>query len=407
MNNKKMSVSTKMFIGFLVGIVLGVFFSAIGFQSEYIEMLGNLFIKLVKMLIVPLLVSSMVCGIASMQNGKKLGRVFLKAGFLYLVMTGLAILLGIMAVKLTGVGQGMALETGSIEVKGKAYAGFASTVLNLVPDNPIQAMASGNLLQIIVFSVILGLAIVRCGEKGKLFLKGLQSFVQIMFSFVDVIMIIAPIGICALMANTIARYGLASILPLLKMVIVCYATMILFALVIYAPCVCLYCKIPFSTFWKTAAEPILIAASTQTSSAAMSSNMQAAQRLGVPESTSTFLISLGNTVNMAGVAISLGILSNFVANAYGIELTTANQITIIISGIMLAVGAVGVPSYQLVIMTAIFPQVGLPLAGVALVSGIDSIRGMISTAMNVLGDLVVALIVSKSEGELADYRNIK
>lgn len=403
MKNKKMSISEKMLIGFIVGTVLGVIFSIIGFQSEYIEMIGNLFIKSVKMLIVPLLVSSMICGVASMEDSKKLGRVFAKAAILYLVMTGVAILTGIIAVKLTGIGNGMALGADIPEVEGKAYEGFAATILNLVPDNPVAAMANGSLLQIIVFSVLLGLALVKSGEKGKPFLICAQSFVEIMFKFVEVIMVIAPFGICALMANTIAKYGLATILPLLKMLVVCYVTMILFAVVVYLPCVRLYCKIPVKVFIKYASEPFLIAASTQTSSAAMSSNMQAAQKMGAPESISTFLISLGNTVNMAGVAISLGILSNFVANAYGIPLTIGNQITIILSGIMLAVGAVGVPSYQLVIMTAIFPQVGLPLAGVALVSGVDSIRGMISTAMNVLGDLVVALMVSKSENELKAY----
>lgn len=403
MNKKKMSISTKMLIGFVVGTVLGVIFSAVGFHSEYIEMIGNLFIKSVKMLIVPLLFSSMVCGVASMDDSKKLGRVFLKAGFLYLAMTGLAIFAGIAAVKLTGIGSGMELGMEAAEMEGKAYAGFAATILNLIPDNPVSAMANGELLQIIVFSLLLGLALVKAGEKGKPFLRGMQSFVEIMFRLVEVIMTIAPFGICALMANTIAKYGLATILPLLKMLVVCYVTMILFALVVYLPLVSVYCKIPARVFLKHASEPILIAASTQTSSAAMSSNMQVAQKMGVPESISTFLISLGNTVNMCGVAISLGILSNFVANAYGINLTMGNQITIIISGIMLAVGAVGVPSYQLVIMTAIFPQVGLPLAGVALVSGVDSIRGMISTTMNVLGDLVVALIVAKSEKELGDY----
>lgn len=399
MKEKKMSISTKMLIGFLVGTIFGVICSAVGFHSEYIEMFGSLFIKSVKMIIVPLLVSSMVCGVAIMDDSKKLGRVFAKAGALYLVMTGVAIFAGIMAVKITGIGSDMALGSEIADVEGKAYEGLASTILNLVPDNPVKAMADGSLLQIIVFSVLLGLALVKAGDKGKPFLKGMQALSETMFCFVEVIMVIAPFGICALMTNTIAKYGLSTILPLVKMLVVCYVTMILFAVVVYLPCIRFYCKIPIRTFWKYASEPCLIAASTQTSSAAMSSNMKAAQAMGASQDISTFLISLGNTVNMCGVAISLGILSNFVANAYGINLTMMDQLTIVMSGIMLAVGAVGVPSYQLVIMTAIFPQVGLPLAGVSLVSGVDSIRGIISTMMNVLGDLIVALIVSKSENK--------
>lgn len=371
-----------------------------GWSVDYIEPFGDAFIKLVKILIVSLLLGSLISGIAGMNDMCKLGRVAVKAMGFYILTTALAIAVGILVANVLQPGAGMNLAFTTEEVTKSEFAGVLNTILSLIPDNPVASMVNANLLQLIVFSLFVGAAASSIGNEGLSFMTFMKSFTNVMYRVVEIVMLYAPVGVCALMATTVGTHGLGSILALGKMIITTYVTLFLFILVVYMPIDLFYVKIPAKTFWKCMREPSLIAFSTTSSMAALPANLIATQKMGVDESTASFLIPLGNTVNMAGTAMYVGIVSNFVAQAYGVSLTTSDQVMVVLLGVMLAVGAVGVPGYMIVIMSAIFSQIGLPISGVSLVSGVDSIISMARTVVNVFGDAVVAIGVAKSEGEL-------
>ncbi len=213
----------------------------------------------------------------------------------------------------------------------------------------------------------------------------------------EYVMLYAPIGAFALIASTVSQYGLSVVLPLGKMIITVYGTLIAFVLIVYLPMIKFSSNVKFKEFMKSMQEPLLIAFSTTSSMAALPSNIRAAQKLGLREDVSSFLIPLGNTVNMAGAAMYIAIVSNFVAQVYGMDLSIMQQVHIIFTALLISIGAVGIPGYMIVMMTSVFSTVGIPLEGVSLVAGVDKVLDMARTPCNVLGDVAIASVVDKSE----------
>ena len=395
---KKMGLSTWMIIALILGIIIGAACNSMGIDTAPIKPLGDIFISLVKMLVVPLLMASIISGTSSMNNMKKLGRVAVKAIILYVATMCLAMILGIVVANVIQPGVGVQLAGGDAAVyEGKEFPGFLQTILNMVPSNVVASMAAGDLLPLILFSVFFGFCINAAGDKGRLVADFVASFAEIMYKMTGYVMMYAPVGAFALICYTVGNYGLSVVLPLGKMIITVYATLIAFVLLIYVPMLKGFCGINAPRFLKAMQEPLLIAFSTTSSMAALPSNMRASQELGLSKDVSSFLIPLGNTVNMAGAAMYIAIVSNFVAQAYGMPLSIGQQINVVITALLISIGAVGIPGYMIVMMTSVFTTVGIPLDGVSLVAGVDKILDMARTPCNIIGDVAIALVVDKSE----------
>ena len=403
---KKMKLSTQMIIALVLGAVVGAMFNTFGWDTGYVKPFGDIFISLVKMLVVPLLMTSIISGTSSMNNMKKLGRVALKAICLYVATMCLAMVIGIVVANVVKPGVGVLIVSDELATyEGKAFNGVLNTLVSLVPSNVISAMANGDLLPLILFSVFFGVCLNAVGEKSQTVAKFISEFAEVMYKMTSYVMMYAPIGAFALITNTVGNYGLSVLLPLGKMIITVYATLIGFVFLVYAPMLKFGCGISMKKFLSAMEEPLLIAFSTTSSMACLPSNMRASQKLGLSEDVSSFLIPLGNTVNMAGAAMYIAIVANFVAQAFGMPLTIMQQVSIVLTALLISIGAVGIPGYMIVMMTSVFSTVGIPLDGVSLVAGVDKILDMARTPCNIIGDVAIALFIDKGEkkrGEKSD-----
>lgn len=398
MKKKKMNLSVQMIIALIIGIITGAICNSFGIKTTVIKPFGDAFISMVKMLVVPLLMASIISGTCAMNDMRKLGRVALKAVVLYFSTMCLAMIFGIVVAGIVRPGDGVILAAeGVAAYEGKEFTGIGATILNMIPSNVFGAMANGDLLPLILFSVFFGFCVNACGEKAKPIINGVNMFAEVMYKMTSYVMMYAPIGAFALICNTVASYGLAVVLPLAKMIVTVYGCIIVFVMVVYAPMLFFVCKIRPTQFLSAMQEPLMIAFSTTSSMAALPSNMRASEKLGLTPEVSSFLVPLGNTINMAGAAMYMAIVSNFVAQAYGMALTLPQQIHIILTALLIAVGAVGIPGYMIVMITSVFSTVGIPLDGVSLVAGVDKILDMARTPANIIGDVAIALVVDKTE----------
>ena len=276
---------------------------------------------------------------------------------------------------------------------------MVDTLLNIVPLTPVKALTDGSMLQVIFFAVMFGFCISLVGEKVRPLYNFFEMAGSVMIKLTSVVMLYAPIGVFGLMATTVATHGMAVLLPLIKVIGVMYLGALVHVSVVYLPLVS-YCKVGIKRFFKTLAEPLLVAFTTCSSAAALPSNIRSVRELGVTKSIASFSIPLGNTINMDGTAIYMGVTTIFVAEIYGISLTVAQMATVVLMGILAAVGTMGVPGAALIMVSMIFVQIGIPLEGIALIAGIDRVLDMARTTLNVLGDATGAVIVTKTEGEL-------
>ncbi len=397
---KKMGLPAKMGIGFGLGIILGLLLQAIGWDPSWVKPFGDVFIRLIRMIVVPLVFASLVTGAASMGDLSKLGRVSVKTIIYYLATTAVAVFFGLMVANIFQPGVGLNLAMEGLKAKEVSPPGAVQTLLNIIPLNPAQAMAEGNLLQIIFFAIFFGFALSALGEKGKPLLKIFEVTNDVMIKITNAVMVYAPYGVCALIAFTVGKSGLQVLLPLAKLIVLMYVAAALHVCVVYLPLIKGVAKVSLKDFFRIMSAPLLVAFSTCSSAAALPANLDATEKIGVPRDISSFTIPLGTTINMDGAAIYLGLAAVFIAQIYGIELALSTQLTILLMAILASIGSVGVPSAALVVMTMVFTQVHLPLEGIALVAGVDRILDMARTTLNVMGDATGAIVVSKLEGEL-------
>ncbi|MCW7753260.1 dicarboxylate/amino acid:cation symporter [Desulfobotulus sp. H1] len=397
---KKMSLPAKMGIGFAAGILLGFIFQMGGWDIAWVKPFGDIFIRLIRMIVVPLVFISLVAGAASMGDLSKLGRVSVKTIIYYVGTTAIAVFIGLIIANVFQPGAGLTLSLEGLKAREVTPPGTLETFLNIVPLNPVQALAEGKLLQIIFFAIFFGFALSSLGETGKPLLKIFEVGNEVMIRITAAVMHYAPYGVCALIAYTVGNSGIEVLLPLMKLIVLMYVAALIHVCVVYLPLLKGAGKFPLVTFFKVMSQPLLIAFSTCSSAAALPANMAATEKLGVPRQISSFTIPLGTTINMDGAAIYLGLAAVFVAQIYGIELSFASQLSILLIAILASIGSVGVPSAALVVMTMVFTQVQLPMEGIALVAGVDRILDMARTTLNVMGDATGAVVVSRLEGDL-------
>jgi len=398
-----MKLWQKMLIGLGVGTAVGMLLGPT--SAQYVKPVGTVFLSLLNMLVVLLVFSSMTVGVASIGDVKKLGRVGLKTLAMYAGTTVVAIAIGLVMAKLFNPGMGMGLEHDAIQISIDETPQLITMFMSLVPNNPIGSLASGNILQVIVFSIFLGLGITFAGEKGKPMLHVLESLSEVMFSMTGIVMKLAPYGIFAIMAWVSGTFGFTVLYKLLKLVCAYYAGCLIHLVLVYGGLLMLVSKVRVMPFFKGMTDSIALAASTTSSSATLPATIHCVEEnLGVSKNIASFVLPLGSTVNMNGTAIFQGIAAVFIAQAYGIDLGFQELILIVVTATLSAVGCAGIPGGALITLSIVLGSVGLPLEGIAIVAGIDRLRDIGGTVMNVLGDAVVALCVSKSEKEFDEER---
>jgi len=397
-----MKLFQKILIGFVLGVILGAIW---GPGIVWVKPIGTIFLSLLKMLIVPLIFSTLVVGVASIADPKKLGRVAGKTIAYYLITTAFAITIGLLLGNILQPGAGMNLVLEGAAKEAAKAPSLIDTVVNLIPTNPVGAMAQGTVLQIIVFALFFGYAMTKAGEKGAAVLKFFEGFAETMYKLTGTVMGFAPYGVFALIAVTVGTHGLSVLIPFAKLIFAVYLGVIIHEVVVYSGMVSIIGKMSPVKFFKGFSEAALLAFSTCSSSATLPVSMRVAQdNLGVSPTISSFVQPLGATVNMDGTALYQGVCALFVAQAYGIPLGLGGQLTVLLTALLASIGTAGVPGAGLVMLTLVLTSVGLPLEGVALIAGIDRILDMARTSCNVTGDAACAVVVAKTEGELAEVK---
>ena len=403
MKGSRMSLPTQMAVGMVLGIIVGALTPAVGIDPSCFKPVGQLFINLVRMVVVPLVLTTLIAGAASVGDVSKLGRVAGKTLIYYLATTGVAVVIGLVLANIFQPGHGLSISTEGLQARQVTPPALVDVFLNIVPINPVDALSKGNMLQIIFFALLFGFGISVIGDKGKPALHFFDSAADVMIKVTHFAMLYAPIGVFGLMAYTVSMHGLSVLLPLIKLVFVMYLACLLQIILVYLPCVKAASLTP-TQFFKGLASSMMIAFTTCSSAAALSTTLLSVQKLGASRSVSSFSIPLGNTINMDGAAIYMGIAAIFAAEVYGIPMPLDQQLIVILLAILASIGSMGVPGAALIMITMVFSQVGIPLEAIALVAGVDRIMDMARTTINVLGDATGAVLVSKLENDFDPER---
>ena len=349
------------------------------------------------MLVVPLVFCSITVGITSLGNLSLMGRIGLKAIIIYLLTTAFAISLALICAIIINPGQGFEIDN-ALQFSAKEAPSLSSVLISIVPSNPILAMAEGEMLQIILFAIILGIAITITGKNAESFKKGITSLNEIMMSMVQIIMKFAPLGVFCLIAKTFASQGIDMIIPLASYFFTVTIVLLLHVLLTYSAFLKFIGNVSPILFLKKMRTAVVFAFSTASSNATIPVTLNTVEkRLGVDKSVASFTVPLGATINMDGTAIMQGVATVFIASVYMVDLTIGDYLTVILTATLASIGTAGVPGVGLIMLTMVLTQVGLPVEGVALIIGIDRLLDMMRTAVNITGDSMVSLITSKSE----------
>lgn len=394
-----MGLAMQMLIGLVLGVIVGMFLDS-QFATTYVKPFGDLFIRLIRMVVVPLVFATLVAGAAGISDVSKLGRVAIKTLVIFMLTSAIAVIFGLLIANIIDPGVGLTLSTEGLKAAQVKAPSFVQTLLDIVPINPMEAFAKGSILQIIFFAIMFGFCLNFLGEKGRPVYHFFDIVGNLMIHMTQVVMRYAPIGVFALMAVVVSQHGLAVLLPLGKLILASFIATALLVILIYIPIVMFIIRIPVADYFKGIFEPWLIAFTTCSSAAAMAANLVASRRLGATNSIASFAVPLGNTINMNGTAVYMGVCAVFAAQIYDLPLTMGDQVIVVITGVLAAVGTAGVPGAGLIMSTLVFTQIGIPLEVIALIAGVDRVLDMIRTSINVVGDSTTALMVSRMEGEL-------
>lgn len=403
-------ILTGMGIGAVVGLMCSLLMNKAGgtighLTDEYVveglfNLVGQAFLALLRVLVVPLVFVSLVCGTAALDDVRKLGRIGVRTVALYLFTTAVAISLALVAAIIIGPGKGFGLAS-DVAFQAKAAPSLVEVLIAIFPKNVVSAMAQGNMLQIIVFAVLFGLALTLSGKPGQRVLSVFEDLNEVIMTLVWIIMKIAPYGVFALIARTFATQGFDAFGPLIKYFLLVLAVLIIHALVTYPLLLKSISGLNPGPFLKKLRDVQIFAFSTASSNATIPVTLKTAEeKLGVNNSVASFTVPLGATINMDGTAIMQGVATVFIAQAYSMGLGVTDYLVIIMTATLASIGTAGVPGVGLIMLSMVLTQVGLPVEGIGLIIGIDRLLDMVRTAVNVTGDSAVSCIVAKGEGEL-------
>ena len=410
---KKISLTSMIFIALIAGAITGMVLHYLVPDSSVkndvivegvLYVLGQGFIRLMKMLVVPLVFCSLVCGSMAIGDTKKLGNVGGKTLAFYLVTTAVAVAvaLGIGTLLRPGIGLDMSkIQVNASDIETMESTSLVQTILNIIPDNPIKSLASGEMLQIIVFALIIGVILAKLGERAETVSNFISQFNDVMMEMAMTVMKVAPVGVFCLIARTFATVGFSAFAPMLKYMGNVTLALALQCFVIYQVLLFVFTRLNPIKFVKKFLPVMGFAFSTATSNATIPMSIDTLnKKMGVSKQISSFTIPLGATINMDGTSIMQGVAVIFIAEAYGIHLTPANLATVVVTATLASIGTAGIPSVGLVTLAMVLNSVGLPTEGIALIMGIDRILDMLRTAVNITGDAVCTTIVSHQEKAL-------
>lgn len=406
---RKLKLSYKIFIGLFLGIIVGAILSAIGKDTPFVEtvvpwlgLLGDLFLRLIRMVVVPLVLFSITSGVANLNEIKKLRSVGIKTLIFFLLTGFLSIGTGVVMANIFKPGAGLNIaELSADAIEIQELPTVFETILGLFPANIFESLVEGEMLHIISFAIFVGAALLLMGERGKPIVDLVDRLSDMMYRVVDIVIQFTPIGVFGLMAKAVTAFGVGIFGPVFKFILVDYGANIFTIAVFYSLIIYFIGRVNPIKFFKKAFESWAIAFSTCSSAAALPVAMKnGVNEMGIPKDTASFVLPLGATANMNGTGIYFGVIVLFAAQLYGIDISISQQIMLVLTATMLSIGCAAAPQTGLIISIALLTNLGIPLDGIALIAGVYRIVDQIHTSTNSLGDLVVAVAVSSMEGDL-------
>ncbi len=411
-----MTLTTRILIAMVAGIVLGSILnllsvqgwlpeSAQTFVNDYLvgglfDVIGRIFVASLKMLVVPLVFVSLICGAASLGDNARMGRIAVRTLGFYLLTTAIAVSVALAVAIAIGPGLGIEM-TGDANFMAREAPPLGDVLVNMVPSNPVRAMAESKMLQVIVFALLLGFAITRAGEPGERVVAFFRDFEVVIMKIVAMLMLLAPYGVFALLAKLFSQLGVGAIVDLAKYFLTVLAVLIFHGLVVYSLLLKALAGLPPSVLMYKMRSVWAFAFSTASSAATIPVTMRTVEkRLGVRSTVAGFTVPLGATINMDGTAIMQGVATVFIAQVFGVDLSIGDLAAVVLTATMASVGTAAVPGVGLITLALVLEQVGLPVEGIALIIGVDRLLDMVRTAVNVTGDATVSLIVAQLEGQV-------
>jgi Na+/H+-dicarboxylate symporter len=404
---KKIKLHTKIFIGLILGVVVGLIF---GEKAMIIEPVGTIFLRLITMIVVPLVLVSLMLGTASLGDIRKLGRIGVKTVVYFMITTTIAISIGLILANIVKPGTGL-----NEEVKAELYKSYESKaqvsiqgmeekpslkdiLINIVPTNPVKALIDGNMLQVIFLGLLFGLILTLIKKsKSEMLIKFLDGVNDAIIQVVHIAMRLAPYGVLALIAAVIGQYGVNILVTLLKYSLVVVGGLVIYTFSVNSLSLSLLGRMNPLLYFKAVKEAMIIAFSTSSSNAALPVSLECVEHIGVSREYSSFVIPLGATINMDGTALYQGVAAVFIAQIYGIPLAITDQITIVLMATLASVGAAGVPAAGIITLAMVLTQIGIPLEGIALILGVDRFLDMCRTTTNIIGDMTCSVVIKQTE----------
>ncbi|AMQ21255.1 cation:dicarboxylate symporter family transporter [Geobacillus sp. JS12] len=403
---RKIGLAWQIFIGLILGIMVGAIFYGNPKVATYLQPIGDVFLRLIKMIVIPIVVSSLIVGVANVGDVKKLGKLGGKTILYFEIITTIAIIVGLLAANIfqPGVGVNMkSLEKTDIKsyvdtTNEVQHHSMVETFVNIVPKNVFEALSTGNMLPIIFFSVMFGLGVAAIGEKGKPVLRFFQGTAEAMFYVTNQVMKFAPFGVFALIGVTVSKFGVASLLPLSKLVVLVYAVMAFFVLVVLGAVAKLVNTNIFHII-KILKDELVLAYSTSSSETVLPKVMEKMEKFGCSKAVTSFVVPTGYSFNLDGSTLYQALAAVFIAQLYGIDMPISQQISLVLVLMVTSKGIAGVPGVSFVVLLATLGTVGIPVEGLAFIAGIDRLLDMARTVVNVIGNSLAAVVMSKWEGQ--------
>jgi len=396
---KKLSLAIQIFIGLGFGIIAGLIFMAIGkadLAITYVKPFGTIFLNLIKFIVVPIVLCSIICGVISMQDIRKVGSIGWKTVVYYMLTTACAVVIGLVFANIFK-GTFQVLQTSNLEYEVAQTTNFMDTLVNIFPSNIITPLASATMLQVIVIALFFGFGIILAGEKGEPLAKVITSLNDVSMIIMELILKLSSIGVFCLITPVVAENGPAILGSLAMVLLTAYICYIVHMVVVYSTTVKTLGKVSPISFFKGMAPAMVMAFSSASSVGTLPLNLECSQKLGAKKDVASFVLPLGATINMDGTAIYQGVCAVFIATCFGIDLTLTEMLTIVLTATLASIGTAGVPGSGMIMLAMVLQSVGLPVEGIALVAGVDRIFDMGRTVVNITGDTSCAIIVSALE----------
>lgn len=403
-NKFKFNLATQIFIGLLLGVLVGAIFYDNSTLADILNPIGTMFLNLIKMLVLPIIISTLITGIAGLGDAKKFGKMGGKTILYFEVVTTVALVLGLLAANIVKPGAG--IDIGSLtkgDISGytdgsqSTGGGVLDTLYGIIPSNVFESLAQGNLLAVIFFSILFGLGLASLGDKGKPLLNIFSIVADTMFWITNQVMRVAPLGVFAMIGVTVSKFGVSSLLPLGKLVLTAYGVMVFFVVVVFG-LILRICRVRPLSLVRLLKDEIILAFSTASSETVLPRLLEKLPRFGAAKETTSFVVPIGYSFNLDGGALYQSIAVLFVAQLYGIDMSIGEQIVALLLLMLTTKGLAGVPGANIAVLLATFGPLGLPVGGLAFIIGVDRLIDMGRTVVNVLGNSIAAVVISKWEG---------